>query len=93
MVCKSLIAKPCSNYTVVRNSELHKCLSFVHVRVAEMAKAIIRYPFSSGYSVVQDCAWCICLVRSAQKVAITVDSPQVSIAWSKCCDTFQIYVL
>ena len=75
MVCKSLIAKPCINSAAGRNSELHKCLAFVHVRVTEMAKPIICYPVTSGYSVIRDCARCISLVWSSQKVAITADCP------------------
>jgi len=33
------------------------------------------YPVTSGYSVERDCAYCICLVWSSQKVAITADCP------------------
>jgi len=71
MLCKSLIAKP----TVGLNSDLHKCLAFVHVRVTEMAKPIICYPVTSEYSLIRDCACCICLVWSALKVVIIVNSP------------------
>ena len=39
MVCKSLIAKPCINSAVGRNSELHKCLAFVHVRTKRGGEA------------------------------------------------------
>jgi prepilin-type processing-associated H-X9-DG protein len=76
MVYKSLIAKPCINPAAGRNSELHKYHAFVHVIVTEMAKPIICYPVTSGYSVVRDCARCICLVWSLQKVAIRVDCPK-----------------
>jgi hypothetical protein len=74
-VYKSLIAKPCINSAAGRNLELHKRHAFVYVIVTEMAKPIICYPVTSGHSVIRDCARCICLVCSSQKVAITVDCP------------------